>query len=39
MTKRDKRQYAEITLGEDVRDIQRKSKPVEKESCALQKEK
>lgn len=35
MTQRDQRQYAEIILGEDVKNIVRKSKTVEKESCVM----
>jgi len=35
MKQRDQRQYAEIILGEDVKNIVRRSKTVEKESCVV----
>jgi len=39
MTERDQRQYAEIILGEDVKNIAKKSNTVEKESCVVRREK
>jgi hypothetical protein len=39
MTERDQRQYAEIILGEDVKNIARESKTVEKESRVVRREK
>jgi hypothetical protein len=39
MTQRDQRQYAEIILGEDVKNIARQIKTVEKESCVVRREK
>jgi len=39
MTQRDQRQYAEIILGEDVKNIVRRSKTVEKDSCVVRRKK